>query len=188
MMTRRGGSPWRQRRDDVLDRWSRRRVRPAASASAEPLGAQPHLRHRLFARDIDDALPARASAAAACISSVDLPMPGSPPTRMHRAAHEAAAGHAVEFARCRSAVRGASSVSPESGFERERRVPWPEALGAGPADRRLRAGFLDERVPLAAGLALALPAVVDRAAVLADEGEDVATSSLGHQPLCPRPR
>ena len=41
---------------------------------------------------------AAAKAAAACSSSVDLPMPGSPPTRMRRGRDEAAAEDAVELA------------------------------------------------------------------------------------------
>ena len=71
-----------QRGDDVLDIGLRgefdRRV-----AEPEPLGPQPHLRDRFFAGNIGDALarlaPARQQA---CISRVDLPMPGSPPSRM----------------------------------------------------------------------------------------------------------
>jgi hypothetical protein len=51
----------------------------------------------------------------------------------------------------------------------------PLALGADRDRHRGRAGdvLLSQRIPLAAGIALALPAVIRRAAVLADEGEGV---------------
>ncbi len=48
---------------------------------AEPLGAQAHLLDRLFAGNIDDADGrARRARAQTWMSSVDLPMPGSPPS------------------------------------------------------------------------------------------------------------
>ena len=52
------------------------------------------------------------------------------------------------------------------------------ALGADRDRHRGGAGdiFLNQRIPLAAGLALTLPAVIRGAAVLADEGE----SGFGH--------
>ena len=55
----------------------------ATGASARPmrLGAQADLRGRLLAREVERAPPGAASAAATCSSSVDLPMPGSPPSR-----------------------------------------------------------------------------------------------------------
>ena len=56
------------------------------------------------------------------------------------------------------------------------------APGADRDRHRGRAGvFLGQRVPLAAGFALALPAVIRRAAVLADEGE----GGFGHQDESP---
>jgi hypothetical protein len=52
------------------------------------------------------------------------------------------------------------------------------ALGADRDRHRGRAGgvFLDQRIPLAAGFAFARPAVIRRAAILADKGE----GGLGH--------
>ena len=47
--------------------------------------------------------------------------------------------------------------------------------GSGLAERRV-GGFLRERVPFAAGFALALPARIGRAAILADEGLAFANS------------
>ena len=46
---------FRQRRDDVLDRGFRGKLHRRVG-KAEPLGAQPHLRHRLFARNIHRAM------------------------------------------------------------------------------------------------------------------------------------
>jgi hypothetical protein len=77
----------------------------AAIWHSQPLGAQPHLRHRFLAGNIDDAPAASASAAQAWISSVDLPMPGSPPISItDRAAARSPpptlrAEHAVEVRR-----------------------------------------------------------------------------------------
>ena len=166
MMTRRGVVPSRERRDDVLDRGLGRELDRRAG-EAEPFGAQPHLRHRLFARDVDRALARlRASAAATWISKVDLPMPGSPPssstdprtnpppvTRSNSAMPEASLG--------------ASCVAPASGSSANLRP----LRGARPgmAGDRVAAASSGDRVPFAAGVALALPAAVDGAAVLADE-------------------
>ena len=70
-----------------------RRVR-----EAQALGAEPHLRDGFFAGEVDArAAPRGRDAAASWSSSVDLPMPGSPPIRMRGARHDAAARDAVEF-------------------------------------------------------------------------------------------
>ena len=75
-----------------------------------------------------------------------------------------------------------------TGFARKAFEREDPALGAGWArgDGARHgaggAGFLDDAVPAAAGLALAFPAVIDRAAFLADEGG----VTLGHQPSPPR--
>ena len=53
----------------------------SAAALAQPVGAQLHLQRRLLARDVERAHVRRLrSRAATCSRSVDLPMPGSPPT------------------------------------------------------------------------------------------------------------
>ncbi len=46
----------RERGNDVLDCRFRGDFDPGAD-QPDPLGAQPHLRHRLFARNVDGALP-----------------------------------------------------------------------------------------------------------------------------------
>ncbi len=52
---------------------------PRRRAEAEPARAQRHLRAALLAGDVEHLASARDSASSACSSSVDLPMPGSPP-------------------------------------------------------------------------------------------------------------
>ncbi len=113
------------------------------------------------------------------MSSVDLPIPGSPPSRITEPRTKPPPVTRSNSA-MPDAVRGASLLSPcrpSSGntrpFAREGRV------AAGPTIGFAAPGFLDDRVPAAAGLALALPAVVDRAAALADE----VRLTLGHQEL-----
>ena len=71
--------------------------------------------------------------------------------------------------RCTASTR---PRGPSSGNGRPTR-PAPRH-GAADAERR---GLLDDRVPLAAGLALALPALRDGAAILADVGG----AGAGHQ-------
>ena len=99
-----------------------------------------------------------ASAAAACISSVDLPMPGSPPTSSAEPRTKP-----PPVARSSSAMpvamRGASSISPRERGQRHRRGPCAaSAAPAGPPPMPPAGAFLDQRVPLAAGIALAGPA------------------------------
>ena len=132
-----------QRRDDVLDaglggELDRRAGEP------EPLGAQPHLRRppprRRYRRR---AGPARPSAAQAWISSVDLPMPGSPPISSTEPRHEAAAGDAVEFGDAGGEARRLAGCRP-AGPRARRRGPCA-ARGRG-ARRRCRtaARLLDD--------------------------------------------
>src|SRR5947207_6866822 len=95
--------------------------------------------------------------------------------QQHRAAHETAAGDAVEFGHARGQARGLVALAGQA-FQREQ-----PALALAPNRNRHRRGagyvFLDQRIPLAAGLALALPAVIRRTAVLADKGE----RGFGHE-------
>jgi hypothetical protein len=58
---------------------------PAASPRPKPLRPHPHLGAGLLARDIQAFQPLAGETGGACKSSVDLPMPGSPPTRMAEA-------------------------------------------------------------------------------------------------------
>ena len=101
--------------------------------------------------------------------------------QQHRAAHKAAAGDAVELGHAGGQARGLMALAGQ-GFQREQ----PALALAADRDRhRGRAGrvFLGQRVPLAAGFALALPAVIGRAAVLADKGEG-GFGHGGQESLC----
>ncbi len=92
--------------------------------------------------------------------------------QQHRAAHKAAAGDAVEFGDAGGQARRVMRLAGQR-LERE------QAAFAGLAARPGRpvGAFLGKRIPLAAGLAFALPAGRRRAAVLADE----AQIALGHR-------
>ena len=95
--------------------------------------------------------------------------------QQYRAAYKAAAGDAVELDHAGRQARGVLALAGQQ-FQCQR-----PAL-AFAADRHRHRGrasgvLLGERVPLAAGFALALPAVIGRAAVLADEGE----RGFGHE-------
>src|SRR5207248_9566751 len=78
-------------------------------------------------------------------------------------------GDAVEFGHTGGQARGLVALAGQR-FQREQPAL---ALAANRNRHRRGAGyvFLDQRIPLAAGLALALPAVIRRAAVLADKGK-----------------
>src|SRR5207237_1917236 len=100
----------------------------------------------------------------------------------HRAAHKAAAGDAVKLDHARGKARGLMALAGES-FERELSTL---ALAADRDRHRGRAGrvLLGERIPFAAGIALALPAIIRRAAVLADKGK----GGFGHGGVSRRSR
>ena len=126
-----------------------RRVGDARAGGRAGASARSIPRRRCRAR----ACPARASAAAACSSSVDLPIPGSPPTSTAEAGHEPAAQHAVQFGDAGGDARrrlGAARQADEADAS-GRMPPWPPAPG------RASIGLLDDGVPLAAGLAAAGP-------------------------------
>ncbi len=170
MMTSRGVLPCGERCDDVLDRglgreFDRRIGRgQAARRAAAP--APPPLRRRCRSTR----WPARASAAAAWISSVDLPMPGSPPSSSTEPRTKPPPVTRSSSARPEGR-RGASCGLAGQRLERERPALARRRGRAPPGGASLRRAFLDQRVPLAAGVAFALPAAVGGAAVLADEGE-----------------
>ena len=151
----RGVLPLRQRCDDVLDRGLGRQARPRLG-KAEPFGAQPHLRDGFFAGDVDGAVAGVrergggldqqrrfADARIAAISSTEPRTNPPPVTRSNSATPEAS--------------RGASCVSPASGSSANTR---PLRAG-GRAAGAVAGAFLGDRVPFAAGVALALPAAVD---------------------------
>ena len=145
--------------------------RPAPSTARAGRRAARSCARRLLARRVQDAAAppgARATRRKLRARSVDLPMPGSPPSSTSEPGHEAAAEHAVELA---DADRACASLSASSTLaERRRRVARQRVAaaraahgGASAADERL-----DQRVPVAARAALALPAQARRAARAAD--------------------
>ena len=164
----RGTAPSDKRGDDVLDRGFggqlHRRV-----GEAQTLGAQPHLRHRFLAGDIDRAMAGPRHQAGSLRQQRRFADAGIAADQQHRAAHETAAGDAIEFGHPGGQAGGIVALAGQA-FQREQPAL---AFGADRDRHRGRAGgvFLDQRIPLAAGLALALPAVIRRAAVLADKGE-----------------
>jgi hypothetical protein len=100
-------------------------------------------------------------------------MPGSPPT-------SSAASGAVELGDARGDARRVLDLARQRG-ERDRPAFARYAHGGGPRADAAGGAFLDQRVPRAAGIALARPAIVDAAAVLADELD----AGLGHQAGAP---
>src|SRR5438128_5390994 len=93
--------------------------------------------------------------------------------QQHRAPDKTAAGDAIKLGHSGRKARGLVALAGQC-FQRELTAL---ASGADRGRHRGRAGVLfDQRVPLAAGFALALPTVMRRAAVLADKGKRV----LGH--------
>ena len=183
MIASAGGRPW-----DRVAMMSSTLVSAASSTGAwlkpEPLGAQAHLRDRLLARDVGDAMPRGGQRRGGLHQQRRFADAGVAADQDHRAAHEAAARHAVELGDAGRRARGLVRLAGQP-LQREY-----AALGAGrarrhgPRHRVRRAGLLDNGVPAAAGLALALPAIIDRAAALADEGG----VAFGHSYSMPAPR
>ena len=138
---------------------------------SQPFGAQPHLRHGFFAGDIDGAVAGASQHAGRLRQKRRFADAGIAADQKHRAAHKSAAGDAVEFGHAGRKARG---VLAFAGQALQRKLP-ALALGADRDRHRGGAGdiLLDQRVPFAAGIALALPAIIRRAAVLADEGKCV---------------
>ena len=96
-----------------------------ASARPSRSALQPDLGRRLLARNVGDAgAAARQARRSIWISSVDLPMPGSPPSRIDRAAHEATPGDAVEFADAGDQARCVVGAR-RSGISRAKTLPRP---------------------------------------------------------------
>ena len=108
-------------------------------------------------------------------------MPGSPPTSSAEPRTKP-----PPVARSSSAMpvamRGASSMSPDSVVSATGRPLRGDAQRRRPAADAAAGAFLDQRVPLAAGVALAGPARVHGAAGLADELD----AGLSHQGCPPR--
>ncbi len=141
----------------------------------EPLGAQPHLRHGLFAGYVDHAMAGAGHQAGGLRQQRRFADAGIAADQKHRAANKSAAGDAIELRHAGGQARSVLRLAGQR-FQLERPAL---ALRADRDRHRGRAGrvLLAQRIPLAAGIALALPAVIRRAAVLADEGE----GGFGHE-------
>ena len=153
-------------RDDVLDRGLGGKLHRRVG-EPQPLGAQPHLRDRLLAGDVDRAMAGAGQQAGGLRQQRRFADAGIAADQQHRAAHKAAAGDAIELGHAGGQARRVLAFAGQA-LQRE-----GAALAPGADRHRHAAGrvLFGQRVPLAAGLALALPAIIRRAAVLADKGE-----------------
>ena len=138
-----------------------------SAGQPEPGGAQPDLGRGLLAGRVQDAPSAAAIPAATWSRSVDLPIPGSPPSRTTEPGDQATAEHAVELADAHR-PRGppsAASAACESG------TGTAPAGAPRPGARRgsSRTTVSTRVFHCAARAALALPAGDGGATGLADE-------------------
>ena len=108
-----------------------------SGAEAEPLGAQPHLRDRLLARDVDDALPAPRERRAGLHEQRRLADPGIAADQDHRAAHEAAAGDPVELGEAGGRARRLLGFAGKT-FERKDAALCPARARRGRTGQRAR--------------------------------------------------
>jgi hypothetical protein len=129
--------------------------RQRCGRQAEALGAQPHLRRRLLAREVDGAAAGAGEGGGKLQQQRRLADAGLAADQQRRARHDAAAGDAVELGEpgrdARNLVGGLGQ-----GLELDH-APLRRPRQAG-ARRRRHVGLLDQRIPLAAGDALAGPA------------------------------
>ena len=126
---------FRQRRDDVLDRGLGREL-DRRVAQAQPLGAQTHLRDRFFAGDVDGAVAGARERGGSLDQQGRFADAGIAADQQHRAAHEAAAGDAVEFGDAGGQARGVVRVAGQR-LEREQAAFAGLAAGARRDARRL---------------------------------------------------
>ncbi len=156
--------------------WSRRRAPPSPSPgracrrAAEPGRSPPRRRcrrPRLCPRQRRGHLQQQSRFADARIAA----------DQERRAGDEAAAADPVEFGDARDTARRGAPCALE-----RREIEPPAAFGRNPLGRGVGRGLLDQRVPGAAGLALARPLCVRGAAFLAD----IAVIALWPCDLMPR--
>jgi hypothetical protein len=158
--------------DDILNRRLGRKF-SRRIAQAEPLGAQPHLRDRLLARNVDRPVSRARQKRRGLDQERRLADTGIAADQQHRAAHKAAADDAIHLGHAGGKPRRVVRI-PGQRFERE------YAAFAGRAGRRAGRGeraagcLLGQGVPFAAGLALAQPAAIRCTAVLADKAWRIA--------------
>ena len=114
---RRGTGAFRQRRDDVLDRGFRGELHRRVG-KAKTLGAQPHLRHRLFAGYVDRAMAGPRHQAGGLRQQRRFADAGIAADQQHRAADKTAAGDAIELGHPGGQARGLNALAGQ-GFQRE---------------------------------------------------------------------
>ena len=129
----------------------------------------PDLGDRLLAGNIDDRPAGIGERAGDLKQQRRLADAGIAADEQRRAAHEAAAGDPVELGDARLHARGLVAAAGKQG-ERHR-AALAELAGRRAGGNAAAGAFRDQRVPLAAGVALALPAGGNVAATLADEGD-----------------
>ena len=145
---------------------------------AQPLGPEAHLRHRLFAGDIDDARAFAGQRRRRLDEQGRLADTGIATDQESGAAHEAAARDAVELGNARFEARGLGDLARELHQRNDAPLAHRPALLTenGRTDTDAAGDLLDEGIPGPARLALAHPARTDGAAGLADE----LNGALGH--------
>src|SRR3954449_2677032 len=92
---------------------------PRPTRQPEPLRAQPHLCDRLFAGDVDDAVTGAREQACGLRQQRRLSDAGIAADQKPRAAHQAAAGDAIELRHARGQTRGVLGFSGQA-LQRER--------------------------------------------------------------------
>ncbi len=137
--------------DDVLDIGLGGELDRRAG-KAEPLGPQAHLRHRLFARDIDDAVAGGRQRRRGLHQQGRLADAGIAADQQHRARHQPAAGDAVELGRCRRWTRGASSEVPDRLSSANSRPLRPPRSVAGKVSPGAASSAMEFQAPQASHL------------------------------------
>jgi hypothetical protein len=131
---------------------------------------------RFFTGYVDDAVALCRQCGCSLGEQRRLADAGIAADQKRRSAHEAAAGGAVEFADAGDDARGVLDVAGEAGQHHRAALAGVAGVGRAGADAARRA-FLDQRVPLAAGITFAGPTLMHRTAILADELD----TGFGHQ-------
>src|SRR5215208_2564798 len=157
-------------RDDVLDRGFGGKL-DGGAGEPEALRAQPQLRHRFLAGNIDRPITGAPDGGGDLHQQRRLADPRIAAEQQHRATHKAAASNPVELGDAAGEPRRVVGFAGE-GLEREQ--PPLARRAAGHRRARGRRCFLGNGVPIAAGVALALPPGIGGAAVLADEARFAA--------------
>jgi hypothetical protein len=153
-------------------------VERLAGRVLQPLVAQADLRRRLLARDVQRRAPGADEVAHRHAGQRRLADPGRAAQQHQRARDETAAEDAVQLADAGGQARDMTRLDVAQGHGRRcrARATRPGAATTAPTRARGRRALLDERVPLAAARALAVPAGFGVAAC----GADVDGGWTGH--------